>query len=55
VPVRRLLRMVAAETLMRWALEVLPDGPEKLEFAEFITLSWVGRMARRLQHGDQTP
>jgi hypothetical protein len=43
----REIRLAIAELLIAKVLRVLPDGPERIEFAEFITTSWISRVARQ--------
>lgn len=38
-----MLRFILAETLIGWALHVLPPGREKRELSIFIVHSWIGK------------
>jgi hypothetical protein len=37
------LRFILAETVIGWALHILPRSPEQRELAIFITQSWIGK------------
>lgn len=40
---RAAVRQAVGEAMIGWTLKILPDSPERIEFARFIVGSWMRR------------